>query len=35
MEAIKEKELFEERPVADAILRLAFPTVVGQIVLVI
>ena len=35
MQAVKEKELFEERPVADAILRLAFPTVVGQIVLVI
>ena len=35
MEAIKEKELFEQRPVADAIVRLAFPTVVGQIVLVI
>lgn len=31
----KEKELFENSPVTSAIIRLAFPTVVGQIILVI
>ena len=35
MQAIKDRELFEERPVASAILHLAFPAVVGQIVLVV
>ncbi len=35
MEACKEKELFEECIVSKAILRLALPTVVGQIILVI
>lgn len=35
MNATKEKELFEDCPVFMAILRLAFPTVIGQIILVI
>lgn len=35
MNAIKEKEIFEDCSVTGAILRLAFPTVVGQIILVI
>ena len=35
MDAVKDKELFEERSVASAILHLAFPAVVGQIVLVV
>lgn len=35
MNAIKERELFEDFPVTKAIFRLAFPTVIGQIILVI
>lgn len=35
MDAAAEKRLFEERDIGDALLRLALPTVAGQIVLVI
>lgn len=35
MNAIKDRELFEEKRVSSAVFRLAFPTVIGQIILVI
>lgn len=35
MNNVRERELFEERSVPSAVFRLAFPTVVGQIILVI
>lgn len=31
----REKTLFEDSPVLEAIVRLAFPTVIGQIILVL
>ena len=35
MNPVQERELFEERSVLSAVFRLAFPTVIGQIILVI
>ena len=35
MGSIQEKRLYEELPVPEAVFRLAFPTVIGQIILVI
>ena len=35
MNAVKDRELFEEKRVTSAVFRLAFPTVIGQIILVI
>lgn len=35
MNIVKERELFEEKRVSSAVFRLAFPTVIGQIILVI
>lgn len=35
MDAVREKKIFEESSVTSAILRLAIPTVVGQIILVV
>lgn len=35
MESIKQRELFEDSPVFSAVLRLALPTIAGQIILVI
>ena len=35
MNAVKDRVLFEERSVPNAIFRLAFPTVIGQIILVV
>ena len=32
---IKERALFEESPIIQAIIRLAFPTVIGQIIMVV
>ena len=35
MNAARDRELFEEKRVTSAVFRLAFPTVIGQIILVI
>ena len=35
MNPVQERELFEEKSVLSAVFRLAFPTVVGQIILVL